>query len=411
MMVEKEQLINEFDKELKNILHFWQTRTIDHQYGGFAGQIDAKGKMVAKADKSLVLNTRILWTFSAAYNFLGNRHYLDLAHRAFDYLIHHFLDKKHGGLFWAVDYKGNVINPRKQIYGQGFGIYAFSEYYKASGKHESLDMAIQLFHLIEKHSFDPQYGGYLEALSREWKTLKDMRLSDKDANLPKSMNTHLHLLEPYSNLLGIWPDNNLKNKLTALLRIFLEKILDKQSYHFNLFFSNDWTVQSGIVSFGHDIEGAWLINEAAILTGNKALINEAKKETLKMVNAVIKDGMAPDYSLYYEHDFKKNQWLKERHWWVQAEALVGLLDAFEHSGIGDYFDLFLKVWEYIKRYVIDYKHGEWHELINDNGNPLPSELKAGFWKCPYHNTRALLESMKRIRNIDASYPIVANQSK
>ncbi|MGQ1889671.1 AGE family epimerase/isomerase [Thermophagus sp. OGC60D27] len=411
MMVEKEQLLNELNEELKNILHFWQTHTIDHHFGGFAGTVDANGNMVEGTDKSLVLNARILWTFSAAYNFLGDRHYLELAHRAYDYLIHHFLDKKHGGLFWSVDFKGQVVHPRKQIYGQGFGIYAFSEYFKASGQRESLDMAIQLFDLIEKYSFDPQYGGYLEALSREWEPLKDMRLSSKDANSPKSMNTHLHLLEPYSNLFKVWPTIELKNKMTDLVRIFLDKILDHQSCHFNLFFNHDWKVESNIVSFGHDIEGAWLINEAAKLIGNKELMAESRQKTLQMVNAVVREGLASDFSIYYEYIPQDNQWIRERHWWVQAEAMVGLLDAFEHSEIQDYFNLFLKIWQYIQQNVIDHEQGEWHELINDRGLAIPSEIKAGFWKCPYHNTRSLIESIQRLRRIYASDPIAVNLSK
>jgi mannobiose 2-epimerase len=327
-MSAKHKLVVELTRELKSILHFWSNHSIDHDYGGFAGEVDASGAIVSRADKGLVLNTRILWTFSVAYNFFQDESYLKLADRAYEYLTKYFWDSENGGLFWAVDYKGDVRNDRKQIYGQGFGIYAFSEYFKASGKRESLDYAIRLFDLIEKHSYDPMHGGYLEALSVNWKQMKDVRLSAKDANSPKSMNTHLHILEPYSNLFRIWRADVLRDKMKSLVRVFLDHIINKETGHFHLFFDTDWTVQSNIVSYGHDIEGTWLINEAAELVGDLSLLEESRAKTCKMVDAVLKDGIAPDNSLYYEKDLDADELHTDRHWWVQSEALVGLMDAY-----------------------------------------------------------------------------------
>jgi len=400
-MNQKDELLNDLRKELEDILLFWRLHTIDHEHGGFAGEVDAEGKIIAQADKGLVLNARILWAFSAAYNFFKDEQYLELAHRAFDYLVNHFWDNRYDGLFWAVNFKGEVINSRKQIYGQGFGIYAFSEYFKASGSRESFDLSVKLFDLIETHSFDPVNGGYLEALSREWGQMSDMRLSPRDANSPKSMNTHLHILEPYSNLFRVWPTNELRNKMKNLVRVFLDNILNQESWHLHLFFDMDWTVQSDIVSYGHDIEGAWLINEAAGLVRDDHLEKETRRKTLQMVNAVIKDGLAPDNSLYYEKDLNKGELHKDRHWWVQAEALVGFMDAFEHTGETVYYEMFRKVWNYIKNHVIDHEKGEWFGIINDNGQPDRNGLKAGFWKCPYHNTRALIESIQRLQHVAA----------
>ncbi|MFW6267700.1 MAG: AGE family epimerase/isomerase [Marinilabiliaceae bacterium] len=400
--MEQEKLLSELSEELNNTLEFWATHAIDKQHGGFAGEVDANGKMVPKADKGLVLNTRILWSFSAAYHFTTDERWIKLAHRAFDYLINHFYDQENGGFFWAVDDQGNVINDRKQVYGQGFAIYAFSEYFKATGKQAALDHAVELFDLLDKHSYDPEYGGYLEALSANWGKMDDVRLSLKDANCPKSMNTHLHVLEPFSNLYRVWPKEILRKRMKSLVRIFIDRILDKRSGHFHLFFDEDWTVRSNMISYGHDIEGTWLINEAASLTEDPELIREARTRTSEMAEVFVKEGIAPDNSVYYEKDPGRDELHKERHWWVQAEALVGLLDAYENTLNEDYFEIFLKIWRYIGRHVVDHNNGGWFGIIEDDGTPRPGEPKAGFWKCPYHNTRALIESIQRIKMLTSS---------
>jgi mannobiose 2-epimerase len=398
-MEKKDELIDELSCELNNILEFWSTYAVDQKYGGFAGEIDANGDIVEGAEKGLVLNARILWTFSVAYNFLQNETYLELAHRTYDYLTRYFWDNENGGLYWAVDFKGNIFNPRKQIYGQAFGIYAFSEYFKASGKRESLEFALELFDLIEKYSSDTMYGGYLEAFSANWEALEDVRLSAKDANSPKSMNTHLHILESYSNLYRVWKTDILKDRIKSLVRIFLDKIINKETGHFHLFFDMDWTTEGNIISYGHDIEGAWLINEAAGLFNDACLLEECQKQTLKMVDAVLNEGLAADYSLLYEYDLDAGELNFDRHWWVQGEALVGLLDAYEHSGNLKYFDIFLKIWCYISNHVIDHEKGGWFGIIDKNGQPRPNEVKGGFWKCPYHNTRAMIECIRGMKNI------------
>ncbi|PWD99528.1 N-acyl-D-glucosamine 2-epimerase [Marinilabilia rubra] len=398
-MGKNDLLIDDLNKELKGILDFWIRHTIDEQFGGFAGEVDASGNRVAKVDKGLVLNARILWSFSAAYNHLKDPKYLEWAHRAYDYLVNNFWDQENGGLFWAVDYEGKVSDDRKQIYGQGFGIYGFSEYYRATGKKESLEYAAELFELIEKYSYDARQGGYLEALSVNWEPMEDMRLSLKDANSPKSMNTHLHILEPYSNLYRVWPEEALKDRMKSLVRVFLDKILNTETGHFHLFFDMDWSVQSNTVSYGHDIEGAWLINEAAELVGDEVLLKEAQQKTLKMVDVFMKEGIADDSSVWYEKDLDTGHLDTDRHWWVQGEALVGLLDAYGHSGKQACFGLLVKIWSYIKNHVIDHDKGEWHELVKDDGLPYGNQVKAGFWKCPYHNTRALIECIQRIQEV------------
>ena len=295
MNLDLKLLKTQLQDELVNILRYWKDNAVDEKYGGFLGKIDHYNRVIEKGSKGAVLNARILWTFSVAYNFTHDKQYLELAERAYQYLVDHFWDKENGGLFWELDYRGNVLNDRKQIYAQGFGIYGFSEFYKASGSADSLKYAIQLYELIERHAFDTTHGGYIEALGGRWEALEDMRLSPKDANEPKSMNTHLHLLEPYTNLYRYWKDETLRKQTTGLVNTFLDKIIDHSSYHFQLFFGEDWSVRSSITSYGHDIEGSWLIYEAAEVLEDHILLEKVKETTLHMVNVTMEEGMDTDW--------------------------------------------------------------------------------------------------------------------
>ena len=184
----------------KNILRFWLDKMVDHENGGYYGRIDGSGVLHPEAEKGAILNARILWAFSAAYRVLGNQDYLDAATRAKDYIIDHFIDEEYGGVYWSVDYKGQPKDTKKQFYAIGFAIYGLSEYARATGDKEALNQAISLFHCIEEHALDHEYNGYIEAMTLDWQPIADMRLSELDANYPKSQNTHLHIIEPYANL-------------------------------------------------------------------------------------------------------------------------------------------------------------------------------------------------------------------
>jgi mannobiose 2-epimerase len=396
------KLIKELQQELEDILKFWSTYCLDHEFGGFVGRRDHFNRQIAGASKGAVLNARILWTFSAAYRFTRNQDFLILADRAYQYITEHFKDKLFGGLFWEVSEKGEVMNGRKQIYAQGFGIYGFSEYFRASKNPAALREAISLFELIEKFSFDHVDGGYLEALSNDWSILEDFRLSPKDANEPKSMNTHLHLLESYTNLLKVWPDEELRKKITALIRIFLDRITDRRTNHLNLFFGNDWSVRSSIVSYGHDIEGAWLLSEAAKVVGEMQLIAETEKNLIRMVDVTLVEGCDEDGSVFNEKEVVSGYLDTDKHWWMQAEAMVGLAYAYKISGNEIYPDCMVKIWDFICKTMIDRLNGEWFWRVNKLGVPVVSEDKAGFWKCPYHNSRAIMEVLtilEQVKNI------------
>ncbi len=388
----------ELQDELQRILHFWSTEAIDTEHGGFLGQINYLGKKCDKAPKGAILNARILWTFSAAYRTTKNEGYKKMADLSFHYINNYFVDAENNGVYWEVDYLGNPINKRKQAYALSFAIYAFAEYFRATHNTESLKSAKAWFQILEDKFWDDDNIGYIEALTENWSPIEDMRLSEKDLNAPKSMNTHLHVLEAYSNLYRVWPNNKLKKSIKALLDIFQHRIIDKKTGHFNLFFDLDWQVKSSVISFGHDIEGAWLLHEAAEVIDDKVYIANIQKITLNLVNITLREGLDSDGSLFNEyHD---NKYDKDKHWWPQAEAMVGLMDAYQIEPKEAYLTAIFKLWQFIQAHLIDNNNGEWFWRVDIYGKTLPTDDKVGFWKCPYHNTRALMELIQRIKGLE-----------
>jgi mannobiose 2-epimerase len=390
-----------FRKELVgNILAFWMRHTVDRQNGGFYGTIGCDLKVDKESPRAAVINTRILWTFSAACR-LGDAQYREIADWAYDYIVEKFWDEAYGGIYWMLDWKGTPISDRKQIYAQAFAVYALAEYFRATGKAESLERAKQLYRLIEEKSHEPVYGGYVEACSRDWGALEDLRLSEKDLNSPKSMNTHLHLMEAYTNLLCVWKDPELQARQRELLQVTMDHIIDGATGHFKMFFDNGWNSLSDHVSFGHDIEGSWLLVEAAEVLGDAALLDRARKLSIQMAQAVYEQGLDKDGSLFYEADSKGVLIDPNKHWWAQAEAVVGFYNAYQLSGQERFLKQAFRVWEYIEARVVDEVHGEWHAKLSPEGRPYtekddPDACLAGPWKCPYHNSRVCFEMMERL---------------
>lgn len=392
-------------QELVSILDYWMEYTVDRTGGGFAGRVDQKNKVDAGAPKGSVLNSRILWTFSAAFELIRDHRYQAMAERAFEYLDRHFVDKEYGGVFWTVDAKGNALDTKKQIYALSFAVYGLSEYYRISKNESSLDLAKKLYSDLVKHSYDEKNGGYIEALSREWKELTDLRLSDKDANERKSMNTHLHVLEAFANLCRIWPAEQLKQQIGELITVFLEHIISKDTGHLLLFFNDQWHPRSALVSYGHDIEAAWLIQEAAERIGKELLLIQVKNASIRLADAAAK-GLDKDGGLWYEYDADTRHLVKQKHSWPQAEAMVGFFNAWQITGDLTYLHRSLASWEFVKNYIRDKEGGEWHWGVEENYFPMSGMDKVGIWKCPYHNSRACIEIITRINTIlnkDQSY--------
>ena len=371
-----------------NILSFWIDRMVDPA-GGFYGRCGADNIIQPDAPKGAILNARILWAFSAAYRVTKVEKYLEMAERAKNYIENYFIDKDFGGLYWALNADGTPLDTKKQFYAIGFAIYGLSEFSRATGDEGAKELALRLFYDIERHSRDNAAGGYIEALTRDWQPIGDMRLSDKDDNAAKTMNTHLHILEPYTNLLRIAPENDeLRRAVRELIDIFLDRIEDSHSHHLGLFFDTDWSRRDSEISYGHDIEASWLLLEAAQVLAQPDVLEKTLRHTQKIALAAL-EGRCFDGSMIYERH-ASGSYDNDKHWWVQAENVVGQLYLWKYHGMAEMYDKAVQSWEYIRDNIVDEANGEWiwsrrGKLAND------SDDKAGFWKCPYHNSRMCLE--------------------
>ena len=406
-----------------NILRFWLDKMQDQEHGGFYGRIDGSGVLHPEAEKGAILNARILWSFSAAYRVLGNQEYLEAATRAKDYIIEHFIDKEYGGVYWSLDYKGEPLDTKKQFYAIGFAIYGLTEYARATGDREALEYALDLYDCIEEHAFDREHNGYIEACTREWGEIADMRLSELDANYPKSQNTHLHIIEPYTNLLrclkelraqescnyvpvlgSVLPVGvtvpvellaRVEGSVRNLIDIFTDYILNPETHHLDLFFEMDWTRGAGrLESYGHDIECSWLMHEAALVLGDQKVLDKVEKIIVQVAKASEK-GLRPDGSMIHEANLDTGHVDDDLHWWVQAENVVGWYDIYQYYGDEDALKKAVRCWQYIKENLVDTINGEWFWSRHPDGTLNTVDDKAGFWKCPYHNSRMCLEIIER----------------
>lgn len=395
MSVQLKQFKTELSDELDAILKYWSKHTLDNENGGFVGQIDFNDHIITNTEKGAVLNARILWSFSASYKVTKNESHKKIAKRAFEFLSEYFYDAEFGGLFWSINADKTPKDTKNQIYALAFAIYGLSEYYAIAKDEKALEIAINLYLKIPEHSYDPEYKGYFEALTRDWKPIEDLRLSDKDANEKKTMNTHLHIVEAYANLFRVWKDKTLQNNIVELLQTIEKHFINTETGHLRLFFDENWIEKPDVISYGHDIEAAWLLLQCAEISEDETLIINYKKHAIQMAEAT-KEGLDSDGGLWYELDPKKNELVAEKHWWVQAEALIGFYNAYQLTGDETYLDIVYKNWKFIKKYILDKENGEWFWGINGDYSLIEKD-KAGFWKCPYHNSRACLELIERIK--------------
>ena len=321
--------------------------------------------------------------------------YLDAAGKVRNLLVSRLIDPLYGGVYWEIASDGRPVCCKKQSYAIGFAVYGLSEYARATGDPAALDEAAALFASLEEHVWDAARDGYAEALTQDWRPLEDMRLSEKDANTYFSMNTHLHLLEPCANLLRVWQEDRVARAVRRLLRIHTDRLFDPQTGHLNLFFDAEWRPQGRTVSFGHDVEASWLIDEAAAVLGDP----QAAAGVGPVVEALAKaagEGVQSDGSLIYEYDPLTGRTNADRHWWVQAEAVVGFFNMYERTGDKAFLRRSRDAWQYIRTHLLDTENGEWFWSVRADGPANRDDDKAGFWKCPYHNGRMCLELMRRI---------------
>ena len=423
-----------------NILPFWLNNMQDHENGGFYGRIDGHNRLHKDADKGAILNARILWTFSSAYRVFSHlspltphlSDYLEAARRARDYFLKHFIDREYGGVYWSLDCTGKPKDTKKQFYAIGFAIYGLSEYARATGDREALEQAVSLYRCIEEHALDHEHNGYIEAKTRDWQPIGDMRLSERDANYPKSQNTHLHIIEPYTNLLRALrmacPVScdiiaSTEASLRNLITIFTDRILNPDTHHLDLFFNMDWSRGSDQEeSYGHDIECSWLMHETALVLGDPVILKKVEpivqmvaRASEKGLRSLIPCPSPKERGVYSSADTTPTAeattplflgeglggeafgigGMDEAVWWVQAEAVVGFLNIYQHFGDEAALQKALRCYEYIENNLVDREHGEWYWSRRADGTANSDDDKAGFWKCPYHNGRMCLEIIER----------------
>jgi len=341
--------------------------------------------------QGVILNARYIWAFSAAFAALRKPEYLKAATQAKDAFLAQYFDAVNGGVYWDVASDGTPVDDKKQLYAQGFAIYGLSEYYKVSGDLKVLAAAAALFRVVEDRFADRENGGYIEALARDFSPLEDMSLSAHDINADKTMNSHLHILEAYANLYRVWPDPSLREALLRLLDIVCTRVMAPDG-HLQLYFRRDWSVLPGGISYGHDIETSWLLLECAFATRDLDVVSRVRPYALAMGRAG-NEGLLPDGSMRYEK-LLDGSFDDSRQWWVQAETVVGNLWLWKYHGDVAAADRALACWAYIRDHLVDREGGEWYWAILPDGSPDLSQPKAGFWKCPYHNSRMCLEIMK-----------------
>ena len=381
-----------YQKELVNILSYWEKYGPDPEKGGFYGRVNYDNEPIKDSPRSVVLTGRILWTYSLAHRVLKQANYLTLADRAYQQLVIYFFDPEHGGVYWSVNADGSPLETKKQIYGNAFAMYGLSEYYRVTHHQPALEKAKELFNVIEKHAFDPVNGGYREAFARDWSNTDDYILSKSPWN--KSMNTHLHLVEAYTNLYSVWPDKKLRKQTADMLNAIVTHIVNPETNTMRLFFDEKWKPKDNIVSYGHDIEASWLLFETAEILHDEKLIAKLKKVAIDMANAASK-GLAADGALNYEYDPETKHLQTDRSWWVAAEQMVGFYNAYQLTKENQFKVKAERSWDYIIDKFVDHEKGEWHSTVKADGTPVKGD-KINFWKCPYHNARACAEMLRRV---------------
>lgn len=376
--MKEENLKFEFQTHLKEkIIPFWQSLR-DEEFGGYYGYMDFDCKVDKTAAKECILGSRILWFFSACYNTIKDEKCLEFASHAYEFLKKSFWDDEFGGLYWMVDHKGNVIDSTKHVYVQAFGIYGLSEYYKATQDKEALEYAKKLFEILEKVC--KKENGYTEQFTRNWRA-------------KEKINTHLHVLETYTNLYKVYKSEDVHKALEWIVRLFIEKVYDKATGHFKVFCDEAWENLIDAVSYGHDIEASWLLDEAAKYLKDEKLKEKVEQLTLKVAEVTLNEAFDGQSLINEKVNVRVD---KSKIWWTQAEAVVGFFNAYQKSKDPKYFDAALNTWKFIKDHIVDKREGsEWYWKVNEDLT-VPTMPIVEPWKCPYHNGRMCLEIIKRV---------------
>ncbi len=385
----------EFQEHLEeNLIPFWN-RMEDNENGGFYGYADSDGNPDKNGSKGCILNSRILWFYSAAYQLLNKSELLEKARHAYKFLSEHFYDTRYGGVFWSVHADGTPEDDTKHTYNQSFAIYALSVYYQASGDKQALNLAYNLYNIIESKCRDE--NGYFEAFSREFYPVSNEKLSENGVSADRTMNTLLHVMEAYTELYRADEFYAVADSIRDILRIFKFRVFDSDKEICRVFFDKDYNSLISLESYGHDIEASWLIERACQVLGDKAYYAEMLPVIRLLADGALKNGI--DIKNRAMNNECENGKVNEKKvWWVQAESVTGFYNAYQNEpDRAEYLDASQNVWDYIQKYIIDKKTGEWIEDIEPDDTVKPGQALAHPWKCPYHNGRMCIEMIQRLK--------------
>lgn len=390
----------EFQKHLEeNLIPFWN-HLKDEENGGFYGYADSEGNPDKKSVKGVILNSRILWFYSSAYQALKKPELLAMADHAYDFMVNYCFDSQYGGVYWSVNYDGTVCDDTKHTYNQAFAIYALSAYYQASGRRDALDHAYMLYQMIEEKCRDE--NGYLEAFQRDFTPASNEKLSENGVLAERTMNTLLHVMEAYSELYKADCLVKVGDSIRCILELFHDKIYNPEKQICEVFFDMDYHPLIDLESFGHNIEAAWLIDRAcdilgeAAYKGSGACLKEMREITNGLAEAAYRNAFdLKQHALNNERE--GNHVDRQKIWWVQAEAVIGFYNAYQKEPEKkEYLQAAEQIWEFILQFVVDAKSGEWLESIPEDNLPNPKQPLVHPWKCPYHNGRMCMEMMRRL---------------
>ena len=369
-----------------DIIPFWK-KLRDDEYGGYFGYVDYDLNIDETAVKGCILNNRITWFFSNAYQVTSDDSLLAEARHGYEFLRDKCLDHDNGGVFWSVNYDGTPSDTTKHTYNQAFAIYALSSYYDVSHDTEALNLAFELFDIIEEKCRDEE--GYLEAFTYDFRPESNEKLSENGVMADRTMNTLLHVFEGYSELYRVSHNEKVGEKMRWILDVFASKIYNPERHRQEVFFDSEYNTLIDLISYGHDIESAWLIDRGVEILGDPEY--EAK------IFPVTRDLTANIYKTAFDGHSLPNECEsgvvdEKRVWWVQAEGVLGFLNGYrkapEHK---EYLEAAESLWVFIKEHVIDPRCREWFMHVDPQGNPERGRPIVEEWKCPYHNGRMCME--------------------
>ena len=375
------------------IIPFWK-KLRDDEFGGYYGWVGYDLVTDKRAEKGCILNSRITWFFSNAYMLLGDESLLDEARHGYEFLKNHCIDKENGGVYWSLSYDGKPLDTTKHTYNQAFSIYALSAYYEASKDEEALELAKELFKVIETKCMDEL--GYMEAFTIDFKPESNEKLSENGVMAEKTMNTLLHVLEAYTELYKVSKDEAVRDRLLWIVKTFKDKVYNPKLSRQEVFFDREYNSLIDLHSYGHDIETSWLMDRTIEVLDDINLAKEIYPITEELTRKVYEEAF-DGHSL--ANECEKGVVNEHRIWWVQAETVVGFVNAFERNREKrEYLEAAKSEWEFIKEHVIDKRTGsEWFWEVDKNGKPYEGRPIVEPWKCPYHNGRMCIEVISRLR--------------